>query len=251
LKALVHQDPFTYRAFSKPRGYAGDAEMIDYIYGREEHWAPPHTTPIGSYVFDYTTMSPASKGVRTRRGFVADLLDRLADEIPMPHVLSVAAGHLREVELSAAVKRRRLGRYAALDADPHSLALVERCYGRFGVETVAADIRELFTARRDIGQFDLVYTMGLYDYLPQRLGRRLAASLFRRLRRRGRLVIANFLPEIHDIGYMEAYMDWFLVYRNREEMVNLTMDIPQADLRDIILWSEENQNILFLEVKKA
>jgi hypothetical protein len=29
------------------------------------------------------------------------------------------------------------------------------------------------------------------------------------------------------------------------------MDIPQADLRDIILWSEENQNILFLEVKKA
>src|SRR6185436_14902071 len=28
---LLHQDPFTYRAFSKPRGYAGDAVMMDYI----------------------------------------------------------------------------------------------------------------------------------------------------------------------------------------------------------------------------
>src|ERR1700730_8656601 len=30
LRELVHQDPFTYRTFSKPRGYAGDAVMLDY-----------------------------------------------------------------------------------------------------------------------------------------------------------------------------------------------------------------------------
>ena len=33
LRELLHQDPFTYRAFSKPRGYAGDAVTMDYIYG--------------------------------------------------------------------------------------------------------------------------------------------------------------------------------------------------------------------------
>jgi hypothetical protein len=33
---LLHQDPLTYRAFSKPRGYAGDAVMMDYIYGLGE-----------------------------------------------------------------------------------------------------------------------------------------------------------------------------------------------------------------------
>ena len=36
LRGLVHQDPFTYRALSKPRGYAGDAVMMDYIYGLGE-----------------------------------------------------------------------------------------------------------------------------------------------------------------------------------------------------------------------
>src|SRR5512139_4125726 len=30
---LLHQDPFTCRCFCKPRGYAGDAKMIDFIYG--------------------------------------------------------------------------------------------------------------------------------------------------------------------------------------------------------------------------
>src|SRR5436305_1600719 len=39
---VLHRDPFTYRAFCKPRGYAGDAEMMDYIYGGEDQRPAPH-----------------------------------------------------------------------------------------------------------------------------------------------------------------------------------------------------------------
>lgn len=250
LRKLVHEDPFTFRAYSKPRRYAGDAVMMDYIYAREELWPEPPASRIGQRVFRFSTGAPASEGVRARRGHIADVLDNLANEQSLPHVLSIASGHLREASMSSAVRRRRLGRLVAMDADPLSLREVDRCYGGFGVETVPASIRKLLTGRMDMGHFDMVYTTGLFDYLKPATGRRLTSSMFSMLNSGGRLLIANFLPNVQDIGYMEVFMDWFLVYRKRQEMVDLTEDIPESEIRDVRLVSVENKNILFLEVTR-
>ena len=251
LRALLHEDPFTERAFTKPRGYAGDAPLLDFIYGYEEGWpAPEGTSELGRKIFGYTTRSVASEGVRARRGFIAEVVDRLVHEVAQPHVLSVAAGHLREALLSAAVKRRKLGRYLALDWDRHSLTEVERCYAAYGVEVLPGSVRQLLTGRVQLGQFDLVYSTGLFDYVQQTTGRRLVWSLFQMLRPRGRLIIANFLPGIPDVGYMESYMGWNLIYRTRQEMLEMTLDIPEATIREIRLFAEESRNILFLEVTR-
>jgi SAM-dependent methyltransferase len=195
-------------------------------------------------------MAPASEGVRARRGFIADLIDRLAEESHKPHILSIAAGHLREASLCAAVKRRRIGRFVALDGDELSLQEVQRCYSCFGVETVGANIRRLLGKRVSFRDFDLVYSTGLFDYLQQSTGRRLVSNMFQMLRPGGRLVVANFLPGVRDVGYMEAYMDWNLVYRTRRDMIDLTMEIPESDICNATLFSEENRNIILLEVTK-
>jgi hypothetical protein len=250
VKELVHQDPFTFRSFTKPRGYAGDAPLLDYVYGREERWPVPEATPLGRALFEYTTSCPAPLGVRARREFMANLLDDLAEEVHRPHVLAVAAGHLREALLSAALKRRKFGRFVALDADKESMEEVRRCYGFYGVEVVTATVRQMLTGRVQCGEFDLVYSTGLYDYLPQSLAQPLTWSMFHLLRSRGRLVVANFLPGVRDVGYMEAYMDWRLTYRTRHEMFDVAARIPEADIRDIRLFSEENRNILFLQVTR-
>lgn len=247
---LVHLDPFTHRAYSKPRGYAGDAELIDYIYGVEEQWAPPAADPLGQRIFEYTIRSPATEGVRARRAFVSGRIDRLAERLPKPHVLSIAAGHLREVNLSAAARRKRLGRLVALDADPLSLAEVERAYGHLGVETVAANIRSLLTGKAQLGQFDLVYSLGLFDYLQAPVARRLVSMLFEMLRPGGQLIVANFLPGVRDVGYMEIFMDWRLIYRTRQDMVDLTAEIEEPAIREVRLFAEENHNIVFLELTR-
>ncbi len=251
VREFLHQDPFTYRAFSKPRGYAGDAVMMDYIYGREECWpVPAGTSALGQRIFEYTTGSSASEAVRARRGFIADFVDDLADEVQRPHVLSVASGHLREAGLAAAVRRRRIGRYVALDADPASLEEVERSYGPFGIQAVHASVRQLLSRDLALGQFDLAYSTGLFDYLHLAAARRLSHALFRMLRPGGRLLVANFLPGIQAVGYMESYMDWRLVYRTRREMLEVADDIPQKHIRDIRLFAEENENIIFLQVTR-
>lgn len=251
LRELLHQDPFTYRAFSKPRGYAGDAIMLDFIYGREEGWpVPDETTEIGRQIFEFTTRSNACEGVRARRGFIADLLDRLVEETPRSHVLSIASGHLREALLSAAVKRRKIGRFVAFDADAESLKVVERSYGNHGIVPVLGSVRQMLTKKVDLGQFDLVYSTGLFDYVPLTTGQRLTSIMFQMLRPRGRVIVANFLPGILDVGYMESYMGWQLIYRTRQEMLQLSLDIPQPEIRNIQIFAEENQNIIFLEITK-
>jgi hypothetical protein len=236
---LLHQDPFTHRAFSKPRGYAGDAEMMDYIYGREDQRDPPPAEPIGRQVFEYTTLAPASEGVRARRAFMSAKIDQSADLRNRPHILSIAAGHLREASLSVAVRRRRTGRFLALDADAQSAAEVERSYAAYGIETVTASFTRLLGRQSHQGEFDLVYSTGLFDYLNQRTGRRLVSSMFQMLRPGGSLIVANFLPGVRDIGYMEAFMDWNLVYRSRSEMIDLTAEIPESEVKGINIVSED------------
>jgi hypothetical protein len=251
LRDLVHQDPFTFRAFAKPRGYAGDAVLLDFIYGTEERWPVPETTtPLGRAIFNYTTSAPAPAGVRARREFIANLLDHLSDKVHRPHILSVAAGHLREALLSAAVKRRKMGRFVALDADRESLEVVSNTCSFYGVEVIPASFRQMLTGAVQLGTFDLTYSTGLFDYLPQKVAQQLTWAMFAMLRPRGRLVVANFLPGIRDVGYMESYMGWKLLYRTRQEMLEVAERIPEAEVRDIRLFSEENRNILFLQVTR-
>ena len=157
----------------------------------------------------------------------------------------------QRVSESRAIRRRKLGRFVALDSDVHSLEEIHRCYGDFGVEIMAASIRRLLNGSLQPGEFNFIDSMGLFDYLRLPTGQRLVSRLFEMLRPGGRLVVANFLPEIRDVGYMEAFMDRDLIYRTRAEMMELTMNIPQADLGDVRVFSdEESTNILFLEISK-
>ncbi len=154
------------------------------------------------------------------------------------------------MNLSAAVRRRKTGRLVALDADPLSLKEVRESYSCFGVETCHASFRELIGNRNLEGKFDFVYSTGLFDYLNQRIARRLVSGMFNALRPGGSLLVANFLQGVRDIGYMETFMDWNLVYRSRCEMVDLTMGIPEEQVKEVSVHSEEHRNIVFMQIDK-
>ena len=56
LMDLLLQDPFTRRAFTKPRGYPGDAVTFDFIYTQEDGAPAPsceEATELGKQVHDY------------------------------------------------------------------------------------------------------------------------------------------------------------------------------------------------------
>lgn len=242
------QDPFTLHSFRKPRGYAGDAQLLDYIYNIAD--PPPGTTPLGGEVFHYMMGCLGARSVRSRAQILARIIDETAAAVSAPRILSVACGHLREAGHSAAVREGRVGEFVALDQDPESLAEVTRSVGPYGIRTVQNSVRTLLTERTDFRDFHLVYAAGLYDYLSERVAARLTRVLFDMVAPGGRVVVANFAAPLPESGYMESFMGWKLIYRGSEEMNMLSSEVPSGHWKSHRLFWDEHESVLFLDMVK-
>jgi extracellular factor (EF) 3-hydroxypalmitic acid methyl ester biosynthesis protein len=246
IRKLVHQDPITARSFERPRGYSGDAGLLDLMY---ETQTPERqrASPLGQEICQYVYEEPGALSVRERRDLLAQRIDAIADDIPGASILSVACGHLREACLSHAVTEGRFGRFLALDQDPQSLAVVERELAPHGVEAVQSSVKALLKGERKFADLDFIYAAGLYDYLPQPVAIKLTTILFSMLRSGGRLLLANFTDRSHDSGYMEAFMDWWLLYREPQEVQEWLRDIPAGELARHQLFWDSPHNVVYLE----
>ncbi len=245
---LLLQDPYTSRAFRKPRGYAGDAEMLDYIYSGEP---PIDTTSIGRSVFRGTTGLPNGISVVERRDILSKKIDSIAASRSHPKVLSIACGHLRECQSSSAISKGLIAEFVALDQDAASLEFVRREMTPLGVKVIQSSVLEIIRKRITFSGFDFVYAAGLFDYLSNELGKRLFATMFEMLQSQGRLLIANFVPDNHGRGYMECFMDWHLICRDETQMKAFLAAIDSEQMADYQLYRDTQKNVLYLEVLKS
>jgi extracellular factor (EF) 3-hydroxypalmitic acid methyl ester biosynthesis protein len=220
---LFYQDPLTRRCYEKPRGYAGDADLLDLIYGAQEAAAlVEDATPIGRLLCGLHAATTAAQGVRHRRDIIAAKIDEIARDRPGAAILSVACGHLREADRAVAVAGGGIGRYVILDHDRDSIANVLDRGLRVPVEPIVASVHALATGKVAIaGSFDLVYSTGLFDYLPDPVAVRLIRYLWAAVRAGGRLLIANATPDNPQLGFLESFMDWMFVLRGEGELCGL------------------------------
>jgi extracellular factor (EF) 3-hydroxypalmitic acid methyl ester biosynthesis protein len=232
LTAALREDPFTDHSWTRPRGYPGDAALIDFVYGlRGAHGA----TPLGRALFRHTTAVPAAEGVRHRRDRLARLIDAVAKEKGRPiRVLAVAAGHWREGALSTAVAEGEVAELVAIDQDEQSLSEIAVSHPAQRKQLLAHSVRHLLARHAEgIGQFDLVYAAGLYDYLDDRTSSRLTKRLFDRLANDGQLLVANFTPDCASAAFMEAFMRWWLIYRTPEQVHRFGGELPASASTDV------------------
>lgn len=138
----------------------------------------------------------------------------------------------------------------AFDQDEESLTLVARDYGAFGVTTIPGSVRNLLSQKQKFSDFDFVYAAGLYDYLTEPVGKRLVEIMFESLRPGGKMLIANFMHDIPDVGYMESFMDWWLIYRDEMQMRALFNSLPKDACGEVQTFTDPLQNIIFATVEK-
>jgi extracellular factor (EF) 3-hydroxypalmitic acid methyl ester biosynthesis protein len=248
VRSLIHQDPFVLHSFTQPRGYAGDAELLDYIYGSHD---TSNASDLGKAIYESTFEASACRSVRIRRRLLASTIDLLAMETSQPRILSVACGHLREAQTSIAVQEKMIGEFVALDQDRASLATVGQELNDFGINTVNASVRSILSGKTTFHDFDLVYSAGLYDYLASETAKRLTRVLFTMLKPGGKLLIANFSTDLDNVGYMESFMDWWLIYRSEAQVLEFANEIPPAEIFQQRLYRDRLKNVIYFELVRA
>ena len=236
-----HNDPYTKRAFSKPRGYAGDAVMLDYVYAGI---APPETEHTGQGIFQCTTRGPMGLSVLYRRSLLSAYINDVIARNPEARILSVASGHCRELEGTRALAEGFKGEVVAFDQDPESCAEVASAYPA-GVRPVVGSVKALIGGKVELGQFDLIYSAGLYDYLPAPAAALLTNTLKGALKPKGRLLIGNFARGSYGRGYLDWVMDWHLLYRDEAELLALMGDMSNFRVKSFI---DPHDNVLYAEL---
>ncbi|MBK5571052.1 class I SAM-dependent methyltransferase [Ensifer sp. SSB1] len=246
------QDPFTRWSSEKPRGYSGDAQLLDFIYGHASVAKEiERASPVGRALYDYTKDASSSVAVRERR----DLLTRHVDEIAasrgsQAEILTIAAGHLREANRSVALQERRIKRWVALDQDPLSVGSISRDFSGTCIEAVDGSVRSLLGRDQKLGKFDFIYAAGLYDYLADKVAIKLTHRCLQMLKPNGVFLFANFAQDIGVDGYMETFMNWALLLRSEADMWNIIHKSAGKAAIDARVQFGANRNIVYGIIQK-
>jgi extracellular factor (EF) 3-hydroxypalmitic acid methyl ester biosynthesis protein len=237
--------PSCQRALHKPFGYAGDYEMMNFIY--ERHFEGPSLFARAISLAFLSTRAPMA--VRCRKDLVKrqlqDLLLQRAGSREPVRILSVAAGPAQELyelfqeleELPVPVEVvlfeqdrnalthawRRL-RTTAEARFPHGVRLT---YLHDSVKRLLRDDK-LFAG---FPPFDVVFSCGLLDYFQRATAINLVRRLVAATRPGGQLLVANMVD--HPIRWvMEWHLDWNLIYRNHAELLEIGQKAaPGAQVR--------------------
>ncbi|HVU05708.1 MAG TPA: hypothetical protein VHE30_28360 [Polyangiaceae bacterium] len=226
------QSPWVRRAYEKPLGYPGDFELMNGLYGNHFSGSSLFAKAVNMAFVSV----PAARAVVERKNLVRARLDALLDSAAergrSVRILSIAAGPAQEV-YELLERRTRVPcpvEIVLFDQDRRALGFaysrIQPLAARFGDQVSVVYLHDTIKRLlRDanlfspLGTFDAIFSCGLFDYLPQPTATTLTASLYQRVAPGGSLYIGNQTPASTSRWAMEFHCDWYLIYREHEQML--------------------------------
>ena len=234
LNHLIYQAPFAERVFTKPLGYAGDYEMMNLIYKQENIGKSLFARCLHRYYID----EPAAQAVRNRAYYLIGVIkNELANvEQDRPYrILSVACGPAMEwqklladmptVNTEVVVDLLDQDEQALLSTQNRLRHLKIKHRATVEFQFIHKAIKNIIARGTDYRQYDLIYSAGLFDYLSDPVAFMAANQLYKSLRPAGKLIIGNFNVSNPNRVGMEYALDWELIHRSEQDLLNLFSDI--------------------------
>jgi extracellular factor (EF) 3-hydroxypalmitic acid methyl ester biosynthesis protein len=242
------------RFYSKPQGYAGDAETIARIYAQ---YAGGHGR-VGPLVDQAFMDRSAAKAVRNRRHLLAGIIEGVvAEQAGQPtHITSLACGPAQEVfDLFQQPETMQQVQVQLVDIDAKALASVQARSTELGLQgqlhTHRANLLLLAARKRKlaIAPQHLMYSIGLIDYFDDARVVQLINWAYDHLAPGGALVLGNFHPSNPDKALMDHVLEWKLIHRDEADMHRLFSLSKFGRSADRIVFEDEGVNLFATAIK--
>lgn len=226
------------RSYAKPLGYPGDFEIMNMVYDADR---------LGDNVYQmllHRLGIDVGEFVRPRmEAMRANILKTVHEKGAnlTARILSLGCGSAREVELFLAggLKHRRV-EFTLIDQEQAALEYaVEKTYphvisakGQARVQCMNVSFTDILRGGGTLGSLppqDLIYSVGLIDYLAERRASALVRRLFETVAPGGLLIIGNVNETpMSGIWPFEFVGDWTLNYRTEAQMMALVEGVQPA-----------------------
>jgi extracellular factor (EF) 3-hydroxypalmitic acid methyl ester biosynthesis protein len=262
LHPLLLSSPFVYRTYAKPLGYAGDYEMVNMMF-RD---AAEGGSLFAKMVNVYALQLPPVVAHRNRIKYLTEHLGaealRVAARGKSMRVFNLGCGPAQEIQ-HFLTEHELSGRasFTLLDFNDETLAYstgllndIKRRHGRTTELNMAKkSVHQILkqadrvVIKSEAEQFDLIYCAGLFDYLSDKVCRKLM-DIFYDMLAPGGLLLSTNVAENPARNEMECFLEWHVIHRTADQMRSLSPGRTHSD--NVTLKQDSTGGNVFLEVRK-
>ena len=253
--------PFAYRTYQKPLGYAGDYEMVNMILRNPLEGSSLFSKIVNSW---FLSQRPA-EAHRNRVSYLAKVLvketHRMARGEHPARIFNLGCGPAGEVQ-NFLMKDEVCNdaSFVLLDFNDetlqHTKKVLEDLKSKFNrttkIDVVKKSVHQVLKeeSRPNTRQekFELVYCAGVFDYLSDRICKRLMEIFYDMLEPGGLLVATNIDASNPSRNGMEYLLEWHLIHRNSAQLSALISD--RAPAKSICVKYDDTGVNIYIEVRK-
>jgi len=237
IKKIFRQlcSPWVYRsdivkyAYEKPRGYPGDYGLLEIIYDKKILSAK-----IGYCYDNYFLENPYAVAVRNRKNKMKEILLRFfknttKDNLSILNLACGSARELRNIFVDEEFEPEFNIVVSLVDQDKEALEFSQKILGgsskKISFNLFNHNILDYYKEKEKyfsiLGEHDIIYSIGLADYLPEKILKQLILFCFDLLRPKGILVIAHKDSKQYKPLAPDWWCDWTFYHRGEEDVVNI------------------------------
>lgn len=249
------------RGYNKPSGYPGDYKLIEIIYDNTTI-----SKGVGICGDNYMLQKDNYVGViKTRKDIIKNRLIEFVknSKIEKMNIMNLGCGSCREIREILESKELPLDKeliFTLVDWDKEALGFSKEALNKYSSNSIEfnfiqENIINLYKTpdkySKLFGEQNLIYSIGLVDYLPNLILGETISFCFNLLKKKGILMLAHKNIKVHKSIASDWFCDWSFSPRSKEDVFKIIIESAAGSEHAITMNEDNTGHLFFVNIEKA